>query len=130
MAKLPVAIGLSLCEQVVIEDKTHNVTLVNCFTERTVEQFPTDPIPFVAFALLTDGHGEVTLDVAVERLDTMEDVYRKSVRRRFSDPLRAVSCIFRVRLCSFPGPGPYQVTLLAGGEFLAQRRIDNPAQGE
>src|SRR6266542_1706349 len=122
MPKLPIAVGLSLCEQVVIEEKTRNVTLVNSFTERAAKQFPSEPIPFVVFALLTDGFGEVTLEVAVERLDTLEDVYRKSFRARFTEPLRASRFNYRVRDCRFPVPGDYQVTLLADGEFLAQRR--------
>ena len=40
MAKVPIAISLSLCEQVVVEERTHNVTLVNCFMRRTLDHFP------------------------------------------------------------------------------------------
>jgi hypothetical protein len=123
MAKQPVAIGLSLCEQVIIEEKTRNVTLVNCFSERTAEKFPSDPIPFVAFAHLTDGLGDINLELVVERLDTMGEVYRRSLKTSFPDSLRVGRFCLHVRDCIFPVAGKYQITLLADGEFLAQRRI-------
>jgi hypothetical protein len=40
MTQRPVAVGLLLCEQVIIEEGTRNVTPVNCFSPRAVERFP------------------------------------------------------------------------------------------
>ena len=77
--KKPVAIGLLACEQVIIEEKTRNVTPVNCFTHRMVEQFPSEVFPFVVLAFLTDGLGEVSLEVRISRLDTMDEVYQRIV---------------------------------------------------
>ena len=122
MAKLPVAVGLSLCEQVVIEDKTHNMTLVNCFSHRTLDNFPSET-PFTVFALLTGGFGEMPLDVVVQELDDFDEIYRISLPARFASPLRTLRCTGRVRDCSFPQPGHYLVSLLAGGEIVAQRKL-------
>jgi hypothetical protein len=124
MAQRPIAVGLSLCEQVVIEEKTRNVTLVNCFTERVAEEFPADNLPFVAFALLTDGNGEMPLAVVIERLDTFEEIHRISVTVRFPNPLQTMRCTIRVRTCPFPVPGHYQVSLVADGETIAQRKME------
>jgi hypothetical protein len=123
MAKLPIAIGLSLCEQVVIEEKTHNATLVNCFGHRLAVKLPSDPIPFTVFALLTDGLGSVRLEVVVDRLDTAEEVYRRAFNAQFPAALATMQFIFHVRDCSFPVAGGYQVTLLADGQFVAQRKL-------
>jgi hypothetical protein len=123
MSQKPVAIGLLLCEQVIIEEKTRNVTPVNCFTQRLVEGFPSKPFPFVVFAVLTDGLGEVRLEVAIQRLDTLEEVYQRTLTARFPHPLREVRCVFRVRDCSFPVAGAYQVMILAEDELLAQKRL-------
>ena len=41
MSQRPVAIGLLLCEQLIIEEGTKNVTPVNCFTQRSAA-FPVD----------------------------------------------------------------------------------------
>ncbi len=122
MAKLPVAVGLSLCEQVVIEDKTHNVTLVNCFSRRTLDHFPSET-PFTVFALLTGGFGEVPLDVVVQALDTLDEIYRISLPARFASPLQTLRCMVRIADCTFPEPGHYGVSLHAGGEIVAQRKL-------
>jgi hypothetical protein len=122
MAKLPTAIGLSLCEQVIIEEKTHNVTLVNCFLYRILDHFPSRT-PFIVFAHLTGGFGEVPLDVVVEGLDELDEIYRISLTARFADPLETFRCTVRVRDCEFPEPGQYVVSLRAGGEIVAERKI-------
>jgi len=51
MNQCPVVLGLTLCEQVITDAKSRNVTLVNCFTHRLVELFPSEPISFVVFAV-------------------------------------------------------------------------------
>ncbi len=122
MAKLPVAIGLSLCDLVVVEEKTHNVTLVNCFSHRTVDHFPSET-PFTVFALLTGGFGEKPLDVVVQELEDFDEIYRISSSAQFASPLRTIRCTVRVWDCSFPRPGHYLVSLLAGGEIVAQRKL-------
>ena len=69
MAKIPAVIGLLLCEQVIIEEKTRNVTPVNCFTHRRVKHFPSESFPFVVFMLLSNGLGESRLEVVINRLE-------------------------------------------------------------
>src|SRR5262245_40606282 len=122
VAQRPSVIGLLLCEQAVVEEKTHNVTLVNCFTRLKVEQFPSEPRRFTVFAALTNGFGDVTLDVVVVRLDNDEEVLRQSRRLRFTDRLQEVRFLFRVTRCSFPVAGVYEVSLVADGESLARHR--------
>ena len=119
----PVPIGLLLCEQVIFEEGTRNVTPVNCFSSRTVPRVPSDPSPFVVFALLTDGTGEMTLEIVIERLDTLDVIYRRSYRTRFPGPLHEIRCLVRIADCSWPITGQYQVLLLAENEVVAQRKL-------
>jgi hypothetical protein len=123
MTQRPVAIGLLLCEQVIIEERTRNATPVNCFTHRTVEAIPAEPFPFVVFAVLTDGLGDIRLELLIERLDTLEEVYQATASYRSTDPLQTVRYILRVRRCSFPVPGHYQVRLLADDETVAHCKL-------
>ena len=78
MKQRPLAIGLLLCEQIIIEEKTRNVTLVNCFTLRTVEQIPY-ALSFVAYAVLTDGAGEIPLEVRILALI----IWRRSINEPY-----------------------------------------------
>src|SRR5437762_129041 len=64
----PIAIGMVLCEQLIVEEGTHNVTPVNCFNVREVEDVP-DRATFFALAWLVNGMGEMPMEVLVERLD-------------------------------------------------------------
>src|SRR5581483_6360636 len=108
MSRTPTTIGLLLCEQVIIEEETRNQTLVNCFTQRIGRSFPTDPIPFVVFTLLTNGQGETPLELMVYRMEDFEEIYRRAITVTFSNPVQVVRCVLRVRDCSFPSPGLYQ----------------------
>jgi hypothetical protein len=128
--EVPVVIGLACCEQVIVEETTRNITLVNCFTRLKVRQFPSAPRRLVVFTALTDGLGQGTLSLVVAALDTLEAILRRQNEIQFSDPLQEVRVIFRLDQVSFPRPGSYQVTLLADGELVAQRTIHLSAMEE
>src|SRR5437016_872374 len=107
MAQRPTAIGLHVCEQVIYEAQTNNVTLVNCFASRTVDRVPCVLDPFVIFAWLTDGQGTMRLDLVIERVDNIEEVHRMSMPLQLPLPLYTVRCRFRIRGCPFPVEGGY-----------------------
>ena len=123
MAQRPNAVGLFLCEQVIVEEGTGNVTLVNCFTYRKVRQFPSERSSFVVFFLLTDGFGPVPVQVVIQRLDTLDEIYKYSRVLQFTSPLQEARCTLRVQGLSFPVPGSYEVTLFAGGDPIASRKV-------
>lgn len=123
MSQLPVVVGLTICEQIIVEAETHNLTLVNCFSRREVETIPSEPISFVVFATLTNGAGDVPLAVQISRLDTLDEIYVREMVLRFPDPLAEVRLRLRIRDCVFPVAGLYSVFLLAKDEMVAQRRL-------
>jgi hypothetical protein len=123
MTPCPIALGLTLCDYVIVEEGTKKISLIGTFTGMAVSGFPTVAPPFSVFSVLTDAQGDVTMDLVVTRLDTGEEVYTYQGRLRFPDKFTEVSFHTRVHRCSFPAPGYYQVTLLAGGEWVAQRRL-------
>jgi hypothetical protein len=91
MSRKPVAIGLMACEQVIVEETTRNLTPVNCFTHRAMRTFPTEPISFAVAAFLTDGLGDIELEIALQSLDNMDQLYRVGRRFRFETPLEESS---------------------------------------
>jgi uncharacterized protein DUF6941 len=121
----PVAVGLLACETVIVDEQTRMVTPVNCFSRRGFVAFPSEPVSFVVLATLTDGIGEGTLELLIERLDgeAPEEVYQVLQTCRFPGPLNEVRCTVRIRGLSFPAPCHYQVSLLVDGELIAQRRL-------
>jgi hypothetical protein len=123
MNQRPVARGLLVCEKIVVEDRTRNVTLVNIFTTRRVRVVPSPPRPFAVFSSLADGLGNIALDLTVTRLDTDEEIDRWSQVVRFTDPLQEVRYLYRIEEFSYPVLGTFQFALLADGEPIAQTRI-------
>jgi len=123
MIRLPTVIGLLVCERVIVEKETDNLSLINCFTRKKVESFPSEPQRFAVVAFMTDGMGEIPMELNITRLDTLEVIEEQVFRLRFSDPLQEVRFFFRWTTCVFPEAGQYDIYLLAEGELLAQHRI-------
>jgi hypothetical protein len=123
MAQPPNAVALHVCEQVIYEAGTNNYTIVNGFSQRFVNSFPALPFPFDVFAVLTDGQGEMLLELIIERPDNLEEIYRRQGTLELAHPLQERRCHVRVRSCTFPVPGAYQITLLVDGEPIANRRL-------
>jgi hypothetical protein len=119
----PSAIGLTLCDYVILEEGTRKISLVGSFTGLQVLGFPSVPQRFSVFAVLTDGMGDGTIELAVTQLETDQEIY--SVRRsvHFPDRFMEVRVLFRVGQCSFPVPGTYLFTLLVDGDWIAHRRL-------
>ncbi len=123
MVPLPVVLGLSVCERVIVEEGTQNLTLVSCFTKMLVDQFPSQPCPLAAMAAFRDGLGNANIELVITHADSDEEVYSYRGTIQFPDRLTEVRAIVRINNCTFPTPGRYQFTLLIDGEGGAQRQI-------
>ena len=118
----PIAIGMVLCDQVIDEEGTHNVTPVNCFNHRELDMLPGEST-FFALVWLADGEGELSAQIVVERLDTLEEVHRFTRKLAFTSRLQESRCLAKIRSCKFPVAGYYQVSLIIDGEFIAHRKF-------
>jgi hypothetical protein len=77
MSQRPLAVALVLCEQVVVDDRTHRVTPVNCFTKWLIHGPLTEKQSFYAVAVFANGHGGIRARLEIERLDTAESIFRR-----------------------------------------------------
>jgi hypothetical protein len=125
----PVAISLILCEQVIVDERSHNATPVNCFNTRLLEDFP-GQATFYAVAWLTDGIGDMSVEVVVERMDSLEEVFRLDRHVQFANPLDEMCFIIPIRDCDLPIPGAYQVSLSIDRELIAHCKFIAAEQGE
>lgn len=129
MIQPPVAINLIVCEQLIVEEKTHNITFVNCFARLRVRQAPSAPQRLVIYARLTDGLGEGKIALKVLHPHTLEELLIQEIPAAFSHPFREFNFVFR-REFVFPVEGRYQISLLADGVIIAQRTLEVFAQKE
>ena len=122
MNHVPVAIGLVLCEQVIVDVASRNVTPVNCFARLPLGEFPTTA-SFHIVAWLADGLGEMPIEVIVRKLDSKDEVFRLERIMQFDDLLTDMRFTARIRDCPFPVAGYYEVVLNVDGEFVAHRKF-------
>ena len=120
MIQRPNAIGLLLCQQAIVEERTRNLTLVNTFRRLVVDSFPSPPQRFEIHSLLTDGLGPMTLTLLATRLDTLDEIYNQTGTVTFTNPLQEQYLLIHITRISFPVPGRYEFRLLAERESIAQ----------
>lgn len=123
MPQLPSAITLMLCDQVVFEQGTQKPYLLGVFTGVAAEQFPTLPQRFDVFVALTDGLGDVTIDLSVTHLESNQEVFAQKMEVKFPDPLRIINLRFRFRQLVYEQAGTYLFALLVGDQEIAARRV-------
>ena len=120
MIQRPNAVGLILCQLAIIEEGTKHVTLVNTFRRLKQTVFPTPALKFIVHAVLADGLGPITLSLAINRLDVLEEMEVRVGEINFNDPLVEQRLLIRLSAVHFPEPGRYEISLLANGEEVAQ----------
>jgi hypothetical protein len=124
MVSPPVALALTLCDYIIMEEKSRKISLIGTFTRLAVDRFLGAPAPFCIFSVLTDGLGDGTMELVLTRLDTGEELYAYRVPVHFHHKLAEVRCPIRVRKCLFPAAGHYLFTLLVDREWVAQRHFE------
>jgi hypothetical protein len=124
MNHVPTAVGIVLCERVLVDESTQNVTPVECFNLRllVISTIPGDS-GFFALAWLADGEGEFSAEIIIRRLDNGEEIYRFEKTLAFKDRMDDARFLARVRGCTFPVAGYYEFVLVIGGELIASRRF-------
>jgi hypothetical protein len=119
MSVRPAARSLLICEQVIVEETTHNVSLINCSTVWIADSFPSERMKFAIFCALIDGQGNIRLDVQISRRDNLDMIFERTFPILIHDRQQEVRFIFRSRECTFPVAGGYEVALFADGEPIA-----------
>lgn len=130
MTPTPAAIGLWICERVIIESGTTNPSLISLFSGIAVRELPAASAPFSVFASLTDGQGRGRIGLQVEYLKNGNTIYQQEREIQMPSPLLVVNVHFRIRQIRFPGEGEYGVNLLVDDELLARRRLRVYTSGE
>jgi hypothetical protein len=130
MSPVPIALGLTLCEKVIVEERTRNLTFVSTFTKLLADEFPSPPERFAFAAVLTGGQGEGTVDLVITHLETDEETYSLQRQLHFPSRLAEVRVVFHIRDCSFPAPGQDDATLFVDGDPVARRKFSIEAREE
>jgi len=118
---LPKPLELHVCELVIEDAHTHNLTLVSMFADRICERFPSDPVSFSVFCPLTDGNGRGTMTVEIARWGAREIPFRRDYPIEFHNRGQVVNVHVRLNGLRFPRPDDYTVTIFVDRELVAMR---------
>lgn len=120
MQKQPTVVGLKVCQHAIVQEKTRNVTLVNCFRKLQFAEFPTEPTAFTVCVVLTDGRGDGELQLRICELDDMDVIWTQTRKAKLTDPLKEIWFLLPVTECVFPRPGKYEISLTIDRQHAAQ----------
>lgn len=127
MTPKPIAIGLLLCDRVIVDKDSTSPSAIGIFTGLAVERFPSDSQRFSVLAMLTDAQGDGRGKLAVYSLDDrwlrQEEIYATEHGIRFPDRFAVINFNLRVRTIRFPAAGSYDFVFFVDGDEVAHRRV-------
>jgi hypothetical protein len=130
MNQQPVLVGLKVCKDVIVDKKTGNVTLVNCFHKLRVQKTPTPGQDYTICCVHADGVGEMTLTLKVSDLQTAKTVLMRSWPIRLARSLDERWLYVGLKRFVFPRAGRFEFLLLIDGEWFAQSTVTVLTEGE
>src|SRR5690348_6205742 len=98
---------MSVCDQVIVDERTKKPSLIGIFTGLEVESFPSDPQRFSVAAFLIGGAGDGKIELRVQQIVSGDVIYTQGGSIQFRDRTDIVNVFFRVRMIRFPSPGFY-----------------------
>jgi hypothetical protein len=121
---VPYALALVVCDMIWRDPTTHKPTILGCFSAITAAAFPVKHPLMCVFAVMTEGHGKVPIDLRL--IDVDEDrlpIFELKSEAIFPDPRAVVEIDFGAGNLVFPTPGEYRLQLRSGSTLIMERRI-------
>src|SRR5947209_2537058 len=127
MTPKPIAIGLLLCDRVIVDKNINSPSAIGIFKGFAVAHSPSDAQRFSVLSVLTDAQGDGLGKLAVYRLNEhwlrQEEIYATQHTIRFPDRFAVVNFNLRVRTICFPRVGSYEFVLFVDADEVAHRRV-------
>lgn len=120
----PVPLAMVVCDGFYKDSFTSKHTLIGTFSAISGPRFPLRHPHLTVYLALTNGHGKTPL--LLQMLDAEENrepVFQFEGPVQFDDPRDVIEICFQTQEIWFPEPGEYRLKLIAGGEFLIERKL-------
>ena len=120
----PVCKAILLCQELIIEARSHHVSLINIFDTFQVPKFPGSTPPFKLFMQLVNGVG--AYDITVEVRDLLEDkiVARAQIcKLAFVDREAKANVNLTVPAIPMSHPGVYEFVVFADEQEIDRQRF-------
>ena len=122
---MPECLALILCEQVIQDRQTNNLTLVNTFNTISVvfpEKEPPRFARLAVFVSLTGGHGTSKGKMIIKEPNG-DEISHGEGPVAFPSPAAAVELTFDIRGLPLPREGQYAIEFWCGEDLVRQRQF-------
>lgn len=120
----PIILAINVCEDVVLSEESAVLDLYRCFTSIVCSEFPAVQSSLFVHLDLTNGRGNVELSITLYPTDSEEEpILEVSETVYFGDPRDIEQTCFELGPVIFEAPGEHMITVRAGHERIAERRI-------
>ena len=120
---VPVCRSLIICQQILQDHRTQSTSLIGLVQHIRGLQFPT-VAQFSLFSRWTNGHGAYKIEVQL-RDPEGNIVWRQAFPQacEMPDPLQPCDLSFHDLKIYLPGPGKYDLVLIANGEEVGRDAV-------
>ena len=130
--RLPILLNMSICDIVLRDQKTNNVSLINLFNQIVCGHLPFKHHRMHVYVALTEGLGNYLGELRLKHTSTDHAVLSVKGEIKMIDPLSVTEMDFELRNISFELAGKYHVELLLNGGIAGSRSffVQQPAPTE
>ena len=118
----PEVVAMVICDMVVRDEQTKNVSLIGLFNAVTGPRLPLRHDRMHIFVRLTNGHGDYDCLLQCKSPDE-KVIFSATGKISLQDPLAVADLNVELRGLVFEAPGNYIFEFYCGGELLAMRRF-------
>ncbi len=121
---VPVALAMVVCDAIYQDPATKKCTLLGTFSTITARRFPVVHPQLAVHVVLTNGHGNVRIKLALAGEDeNPPPLFSGEGKIHFADPRVVAELNFQLSNVTFPRAGTYRFQLYANDELLMERRL-------
>jgi len=118
----PTAVAMVICDMVVRDEQTKNVSLIGLFNAVTGPKVPLRHDRMYVFVSLTNCHGDYECRLQCKSPDE-EVIFEATGKISLNDPLAVADLNLELRGLVFKVPGNYIFEFYCAGELLTMRRF-------
>ena len=124
MVQPPLVLSMVLADHIHSDPDTGKFSVLGTYYTILGREYPCHRERLWIYLALTDGRGEVNLQLRVIDVDELrEPVYEGEASVSFSDPLQISKLALVCHDVTFPEPGEYRVQLSASGSPIRDLRL-------
>lgn len=123
--------AMLLCNHVIIEKGTENVSIIGTFTVFGLMSVPGHTRPAMAFLQLVDGNGHYDVTVEVRDLQQNEVLARSMpIPIDFPEKLCRINLVIPIPALRLSHTGFYDVAVMADGQEIEKQQFEAASRGE